>query len=73
MMSQVVIEVRGGVVQSIYSDANEVEIMIVDRESGEVILQAHRISPSCLSELPTEIREALSANACGIYREAVAI
>ena len=72
-MSQVVIEVRGGVVQNIYSNANEVEIVVVDRESGEVVLQAHRIAPSCLSELPSEIREALSANACGIYREAVAV
>ena len=73
MMSQVVIEVRGGVVENIYSDANEVEIVVVDRESGEVVLQAHRISPSCLSELPTEIREALSASAAGVYREAVAV
>ena len=73
MMSQVVIEVRGGVLENIYSNANEVEIVVVDRESGEVVLQAHRIAPSCLSELPTEIREALSANACGIYREAVAV
>ena len=73
MMSQVVIEVRGGVLENIYSNANEVEIVVVDRESGEVVLQAHRIAPSCLSELPSEIREALSANASGIYREAVAV
>ena len=72
-MSQVVIEVRGGVLQNVYSNANEVEIVVVDRECGEVILQAHTVAPSCLSELPSEIREALSANACGIYREAVAV
>ncbi len=72
-MSQVVLEVRGGVLENIYSNANEVEIVVVDRESGEVILQAHRIAPSCLSELPSEIREALSENAQGVYREAVAV
>ncbi|MCX6380330.1 MAG: hypothetical protein NT023_12790 [Armatimonadetes bacterium] len=73
MMSQVVIEARGGVLENIYSNANEVEIVVVDRESGEAVLQAHRIAPSCLSELPSEIREALSANAYGMYREAVSI
>ena len=73
MMSQVVVEVRGGVLENIYSNANEVEIVVVDRESGEVVLQAHRVAPSCLSELPSEIREALSAHTGGIYREAVAV
>ncbi len=73
MMSQVVIEVRGGVLENIYSHANEVEIVVVDRESGEVVLQAHRIAPSCLSELPTEIREALSSGMHASYREAVAV
>ncbi|MCX6378496.1 MAG: hypothetical protein NT023_03330 [Armatimonadetes bacterium] len=72
-MSQVVIEVRGGVLENIYSDANEVEIVIVDRESGEVVLQAHTIAPSCLSELPPEILEAMSAGMHSTTREAVAV
>ncbi|GDX40068.1 hypothetical protein LBMAG21_03600 [Armatimonadota bacterium] len=73
MMSQVVIEVRRGALENIYSNANEVEIVIVDRESGEAVLQAHRIAPSCLSELPSELREALNSGMQASCREAVAV
>lgn len=61
-MNTILIEVRGGVVQQVYSAGSNVKVLLVDWDniaSGDDIASAHYPTRP-LAELPVETRVALS-------------
>lgn len=59
-MPILVIEVWRGLVQAIYTDAEELEIVVIDRDcQGAEPLQCQTLAPARLTDLPPDIENAL--------------
>jgi hypothetical protein len=69
-MSMLVIEVWRGLVQTIYTDAMDIEIVVVDRDcQGEDALQCQTLIPASLNDLPEDLQEALPRRSEFVWKE----
>jgi hypothetical protein len=59
-MHTIVIEVNGGIVQTVYTDAIDLQIVLVDWDEGDKPKDAgDKLMPRSLSDLPKETRDAV--------------